>query len=91
VEKRRVNVTNPLGIHARPSANIVRLASRFRSDVSLACNGRRADARNIVSVMLLAAGVGSTITVETNGTDEKEALAALTSLIGRPAANDRDV
>ena len=84
-----MNVTNPLGIHARPSANIVRLASRFTSDVSLACNGRRANARNILSVMLLAAGVGSTITVEASGADEKEALAALTSLIGRPSANDR--
>ncbi len=86
-----MNVTNPLGIHARPSANIVQLASRFRSDVSLTCNGRRANARNIVSVMLLAAGVGSTITVETSGADEEEALAALTSLIGRPSANDSDV
>jgi phosphocarrier protein HPr len=81
VQKRRVNVANAFGIHARPSARIVQLASRFDCSVSLAFNGRRANARNILSVMLLAAGVGSTITVETSGVDEKEAADALASLI----------
>jgi phosphocarrier protein HPr len=83
MQKIQVRVTNALGIHARPSAKIAQLASRFSCGVWLAVKGRRVDARNIVPVMLLAAGVGSTITVETSGPDEKEAIDALTDLIGR--------
>ena len=82
MQKRQVNVANPLGIHARPSASIVQLASRFDCSASLAFNGRRANARNILAVMLLAASVGSTITVETIGPDEREAMDALIALIG---------
>ena len=81
MQKREVNVTNPLGVHARPSAKIVQLASKFRSAVSLTLDGRTANARNIVAVMLLAAGAGSTITVETIGPDEREAMNALIDLI----------
>ncbi|HWZ70015.1 MAG TPA: HPr family phosphocarrier protein [Casimicrobiaceae bacterium] len=82
MQKIQVKVINALGIHARPSAKIAQLASRFRCSVWLAVRGRRANARNIVAVMLLAAAVGSTITIETSGTDEKEAIDALTDLIG---------
>ena len=82
MQKIEVKVTNALGVHARPSAKIAHLASRFSCSVWLAVQGRRADARNIVAVMLLAAGVGSTITIETSGPDEKEAINALTDLIG---------
>ena len=82
MQKSQVKVTNALGIHARPSARIVHLASRFTCSVWLAVRGRRVNARNIVAVMLLAAGVGSTITIETSGPDEKEAIDALTDLIG---------
>jgi len=70
MQKRQVNVTNPFGVHARPSAMIVQLASRFRSRVSLTFNGHTANGRSIVAVMLLAAGVGTTITVEAIGPDE---------------------
>ena len=83
MQKIQVKVTNALGVHARPSAKIAHLASRFSCSVWLVVQGRRADARNIVAVMLLAAGVGSTITIETSGPDEKEAIDALTELIGR--------
>jgi phosphocarrier protein HPr len=83
MQKIQVEVTNALGIHARPSARIVHLASRFTCGVWLAVRGRRVNARNILAVMLLAAGVGSTITIETSGPDEKEAIDALTDLIGR--------
>jgi phosphocarrier protein HPr len=82
MEQRQVKVTNPLGVHARPSAKIVQLASRFRCSVSLAINGHGANARNIVAVMLLSASVGSTVTVETSGPDETEAANALANLIG---------
>jgi len=83
MQKIQVKVTNALGIHARPSAKIAQLASRFSCSVWLAVRERRVNARNIVAVMLLAAGVGSTITIETSGADEKEAIDALTDLIGR--------
>jgi len=82
MQTRQVNVTNSLGLHARLSAQIVQLASRFRCSVSLAFNGRTANARNILAVMLLAANVGSTILIEANGPDEAEALEALSSLFG---------
>jgi phosphocarrier protein len=79
---RQVNVANNLGVHARLAAQIVQLASRFRCSVSLAFKGRKADARSVLAVMLLAASVGSAIWIETSGPDEAEALDALTGLIG---------
>jgi phosphotransferase system HPr (HPr) family protein len=62
------------------------LASRFRSNVSLAFNGRTANARDIFAVMMLAASVGSTIVIEADGPDETEAIGALASLIGDRSA-----
>jgi len=78
---RQVNVGDGLGLHARLAAQIVVLASRFSSNVSLAFKGRTANARSVIAVMLLAASVGSTIRIEANGPDEAEALDALGSLI----------
>jgi len=89
MQKVQVKVTNALGIHARPSAKIAHLASMFSCTVWLAIPGRRANARSIVAVMSLAAAVGSTITIETNGPDEKEAIDALIDLIGREFAARR--
>lgn len=77
-----VKVANDLGLHARLAARIVYLASRFSSSVSLAFNGRTANARNVLAVMLLAASVGGTILIEASGPDETEAIDALSSLIG---------
>ena len=82
MQMRQVNVANSLGVHARLAAQIVHLASRFRCTVSLVFNGRTANARNVLAVMLLAASVGSTIWIEASGPDEAEALDALSSLIG---------
>jgi phosphocarrier protein len=81
MQTRQVNVASSLGLHARLAARIVLLASRFRCSVSLAFNGRTANARSVLAVMLLAASVGSTILLEASGADEAEALDALTSLI----------
>ena len=83
MQKRQVHVAHRLGLHARLAAQIVHLASTFSSNVSLAFKGRKADARNVLAVMLLAASVGSTISIEVSGPDEAEALEALTGLIGR--------
>lgn len=82
MQTRQVNVANTLGLHARLAAQIVQLASRFKCSVALAFNGRTANARNLLAVMLLAASVGSTIMIEANGPDEAEAVDALASLIG---------
>ena len=82
MQTRQVRVADTLGVHARLAAKIVQLASKFKCSVSLGFKGRSANARNILAVMLLAASVGSTIMIETDGPDEAEALDALTSLIG---------
>jgi phosphocarrier protein len=81
MQTRQVNIANHLGLHARLAAQVVHLASRFKCNVSLAFRDRKANARSVVAVMLLAAGVGSTILIETNGPDEAEALDAISSLI----------
>jgi phosphocarrier protein HPr len=78
---RQVELTNHLGLHARACAKIVWVASKFRCNVSLIWNGKRASARSMVAVMLLAAGVGATIRLETQGPDEAEAMNAMVQLI----------
>jgi phosphocarrier protein HPr len=78
----QVHVAHHLGIHAVLAGRIVALASRFRCSVSLAFDGRTANARNVLAVILLAASVGSTIRIEATGSDEAEAVEALSSLIG---------
>jgi len=89
MQTRLVELTNRLGLHARACAKVVRVASQFRSNVSLIWNGRRASARSIVAVMLLAAGVGATIRVETNGPDEAEAMTAMVQLIAEQFGEER--
>jgi phosphocarrier protein len=78
---REIPVTNPNGLHARACARIVELASRFRCNVSLVVAGRRASARSIVAVMMLAAAVGSTVRLEIDGPDEHAAMSALVGLL----------
>ena len=79
--QRDVEIVNKLGLHARPSARLTQLASRYASTVHLTKNGRRINAKSIMGVMMLAAAKGSTITVETEGADADAALAALAELI----------
>ena len=81
MQQRDVEIMNKLGLHARPSARLTQLASSFKSDVFMARNGRRINAKSIMGVMMLAAAKGSTVTLETNGEDEQEAIDALTDLI----------
>ncbi|MGE5094100.1 MAG: HPr family phosphocarrier protein [Betaproteobacteria bacterium] len=77
---RTVKVVNKLGLHARASAKLTQLASSFKSAVWIARNGRRVNAKSIMGVMMLAAGLGSTVELETEGPDENEALDALERL-----------
>jgi phosphocarrier protein HPr len=78
--KKSVKVVNKLGLHARASAKLTQVASRFKSGVFIARNGRRVNAKSIMGVMMLAAGLGSTVELETDGADEAEAMAALEGL-----------
>jgi phosphocarrier protein len=79
--QREVEIVNKLGLHARASAKLTQTASRFAADVWLSKNGRRVNAKSIMGVMMLAAGRGSRIAIETNGADADLALSALVALI----------
>ena len=81
MQQRDVEIMNKLGLHARPSAKLTQLASQYKSDVFMARNGRRINAKSIMGVMMLAAAKGSTVTLETDGEDEQEAMDALADLI----------
>ena len=74
-------IINKLGLHARASAKLTQLASQFPGEVWLSRNDRRINAKSIMGVMMLAAAKGATITVETSGEQEQEAMAALLALI----------
>jgi phosphocarrier protein HPr len=74
-------IVNKLGLHARASAKLTQLASGFQSEVWLSRNGRRVNAKSIMGVMMLAAGKGSSITIEAEGEDAEAALAAIGKLI----------
>jgi phosphocarrier protein HPr len=78
--KATIKVSNKLGLHARASAKLTKLASSFESDVALSRNGRRVNAKSIMGVMMLAAGIGSDVELEANGVDEEKAVKALTEL-----------
>jgi phosphocarrier protein HPr len=79
--KEEVEIVNQLGLHARASAKLTQLAAQYKSEVWLTRNGRRVNGKSIMGVMMLAAGIGSKVQLEVNGTDETEALAALKKLI----------
>jgi phosphocarrier protein len=74
-------IINKLGLHARASAKLTQLASQFPCEVWLSRNTRRINAKSIMGVMMLAAAKGSTITIETNGEQEQEAMDAIVKLI----------
>ena len=74
-------IINKLGLHARASAKLTQLAGSFESDVWMEKGSRRINAKSIMGVMMLAAGKGSTVTIETEGEDEQEALDAILELI----------
>ena len=74
-------IVNKLGLHARASAKLTQLASKFPCEVWLTRNARRVNAKSIMGVMMLAAGKGSSITVEAEGADADAAVAAILALI----------
>ncbi len=78
---REIEIINKLGLHARASAKLTQLAARFKSEVWMTRNDRRVNAKSIMGVMMLAAGKGSVVTLDTEGPDEQECMDALVQLI----------
>lgn len=74
-------INNSLGLHARPSAQLTQVAGRYTSEIFISKLGRRVNAKSIMGVMMLAAGPGSTVTVDADGPDEQQAVAAIGELI----------
>ncbi len=89
MQHREVEIINKLGLHARAAAKITQLASKFQSEVWLSRNDRKVNAKSIMGVMMLAANKGSTINIETIGSDETEAMLALVNLIGDYFGEDK--
>jgi phosphocarrier protein len=83
MQKVTVTISNKLGLHARASAKLTKLAGSFTSDVHMTRNGRRINAKSIMGVMMLAAGQGSEVEIEAAGADEAQALTTLTALIAQ--------
>ena len=76
-----INISNKLGLHARASAKLTKMAGSFPCEVWMSKGERRVNAKSIMGVMMLAAGLGSTVVVETDGRDEQAAMNALVALI----------
>ena len=79
--KTSTNISNKLGLHARASAKLTKLAGSFPCEVWMRKGERRVNAKSIMGVMMLAAGMGSTVEIETDGTQEQAAMDALLALI----------
>ena len=75
-----IAVINKLGLHARASAKLTQLASKFRSEIHIARGSRRVNAKSIMGVMMLAAGMGSKVTIDAEGEDAQEALDQIQAL-----------
>jgi len=78
---KETEIINKLGLHARASAKLTQLAGKYKSEVWMTKGSRRINAKSIMGVMMLAAGKGSKVVVETDGPDEAEAIEALLALI----------
>src|SRR3954454_21079496 len=79
--EKEITIINRLGLHARPAAMFVRIASRYRSEVWVAKEGERINGKSIMGLMMLAAGQGSTLTIECEGPDTDKVMEELEQLI----------
>ena len=74
-------ISNKLGLHARASAKLTKLASSFQCEVFMTRNSRRVNAKSIMGIMMLAAGLGAEVELETEGVDEQQAAEAIAALV----------
>jgi phosphocarrier protein HPr len=79
--KSTLTISNKLGLHARASAKLTKLAGGFQCEIFMSRNNRRVNAKSIMGVMMLAAGLGSQVELETEGPDEQAAQDAITALV----------
>jgi phosphocarrier protein len=86
--KKDFTILNKLGIHARPAAQFVKMANRFKADITVEKDGEEVDGKSIMGLMMLAAGHGSVILVSAEGEDEDAALEAIGDLIERKFEED---
>jgi phosphocarrier protein len=86
--KTTVTISNKLGLHARASAKLTKLATTFKSDVFMSRSGRRVNAKSIMGVMMLAAGLGAEVEIETVGEDAQAALEAIVKLVNERFGED---
>ena len=82
MQQREVEIVNTSGLDAPASAKLTQLAAKYQCEVSLSRRGRKVNAKSLMGVMMLAAGEGSRVVIETDGPDETEALDAIATLIG---------
>ena len=87
---KRVRVVVPWqkGLHIRPAARLVRIAQRFRSTISVACGGKIADLRSVLSILTLCATMGTALDVRANGEDESDAAAAVEAAFSTDDGDD---
>lgn len=78
---RDLEIKNKLGLHARAAAKLVHTAARFKSDIKVRKGDEEVDGKSILGILLLAAGRGSTVTIQADGEDERDALDAVEKLI----------
>ena len=88
--KKTVTIINKSGLHARPSAALVKLASGFKSDFFIHMYGYRVNGKSILGVMTLAAEQGAELMFEVSGPDEKEAMDAILELVQNKFGSDND-
>ena len=81
MQKREVSIVNRQGLHGRAAAKLVTLCTRYKSRIVLFANGRRADARHMIALLLLSAAMGTQVSIEANGPDEAQAIVAIERLI----------
>ncbi len=77
----KIEIVNKLGLHARAAAKLVQIASEFNSDITIRYNGKEADGKSIMGIMMLAASRGNTVELLSSGPDEHEALVAVKEII----------
>jgi phosphocarrier protein HPr len=79
--EKRLEIINKLGLHARAAAKLTGLTSRFSSEIKITKEGRQVDGKSIMSVMMLAASIGTELLFSVSGDDEQEAMAAIEALV----------
>lgn len=81
--ERTVKIVNRMGLHARPAAEFVKLAGRFKAEVLVEKDGLEVNGKSIMGVLMLAAEYGSRLRIQASGSDAEEAVAALSDLVNR--------